>query len=166
MAVSDKKRGKIVEDLQTVLMDGEEVADAVPALAHVKRLGNETVRRGTFFVTDRRVGIFTKKLGGYDLTDFAFGLLTSVEYKKGVMYGEITLNASGTSTWVRQIDKSEVERIVKNLREKMALSRASSSGPVAASASAADEIAKLAALRDAGALSDEEFTAHKAKLLS
>jgi hypothetical protein len=33
-------------------------------------------------------------------------------------------------------------------------------------ASAADEIAKLAALRDAGALTEEEFVAHKAALLS
>jgi hypothetical protein len=31
--------------------------------------------------------------------------------------------------------------------------------------SAAEEIAKLAALRDSGAISDEEFAAHKAKLL-
>lgn len=37
--------------------------------------------------------------------------------------------------------------------------------PVTNVASAADEIAKLASLHDSGAMSDEEFTAHKAKLL-
>jgi len=36
---------------------------------------------------------------------------------------------------------------------------------VVAPVSAADEIVKLAALRDAGAITAEEFTAHKAKLL-
>jgi hypothetical protein len=37
---------------------------------------------------------------------------------------------------------------------------------VASSASVADELAKLAALRDQGVLSEEEFLAQKARLLS
>ena len=36
---------------------------------------------------------------------------------------------------------------------------------VVAPVSAADEIVKLVALRDAGAIAAEEFTAHKARLL-
>jgi hypothetical protein len=39
------------------------------------------------------------------------------------------------------------------------------SGSGAAPVSAAEEIAKLAALRDSGVLTDEEFVAHKAKLV-
>ena len=29
------------------------------------------------------VSLFTKKLGGYDVQDFAYGLLTSIDHKKG-----------------------------------------------------------------------------------
>lgn len=68
---------------------------------------------------------------------------------------------------VRQIDKTEIDEIVKTMRDRMAASHNhnASAAPATSAVSAADEIAKLAALRDSGALSEEEFQAHKAKLL-
>jgi len=169
MVVKDKKREQIMTDLQPVLAEGEEVLIATPGLAHVQRMGSKAARRGTLFLTDRRVGIFTKKMGGHDLTDFAYGLLTSVEHKKGMTSCEVTIHASGAFMQVRQIDKAEIDEIVKAMRDRMAASHnhgaPAPAAPAPGAVSAADEIAKLVALRDSGALSEEEFQAHKAKLL-
>jgi hypothetical protein len=166
MPLKDSKRDQIVADLQPVLMDGEQLIDVTTGAADVVRLGQPTERRGTLFVTDRRVGLFTKKLGGHDLLDFSYGLLTSIEYKKGFSYGEITLLAAGDRTRFHMIPKDLVENLVKVIRERMAASSQPSQPATApGGASVADELLKLASLRDSGILTPEEFDAQKAKLI-
>ena len=166
MAVTDKKRQQLLQDLAPALGAGEQVLEVSTGLVRVKRLGSSTDRRGTFFITDRRVGIFTKKLGGHDMLDFAYGLLTSVQYKKGMAFGEITLIASGDSKEFHMIPKDMVDGMVQTIRERMALARHPQSGPSPTPASSlADELLKLAQLRDSGVLSEEEFAAQKARLL-
>ena len=113
------------------------------------------------------IGVFTKKLGGHDLLDFAFGLLTSIQYKKGITFGEVTLLASGDSTTFRMMPKAGVDDIVKAIRQRMALAHNGNDSPFAAAVpvSVADELAKLASLRDSGLLTNDQFEAQKAKLL-
>jgi hypothetical protein len=167
MALKDSKREQIITDLQPVLMDGEQLIDVTTGAADVIRLGQPTERRGTLFITDRRVGMFTKKLGGHDMLDFSYGLLTSIEYKKGFSYGEITLLAAGDQTRFHMIPKDLVENLAKIIRERMAASTQPSqpSTQTGSGASVADELLKLASLRDSGILTQEEFDAQKAKLL-
>jgi hypothetical protein len=102
-------------------MENEEILLTTTGLASVMRMGQRSARQGTIFVTNHRVGVFTKKLGGHDLTYFAFGLLTSVEYKKGLTMGDVTLLAAGSRMRVRQIDKTEVENVAKVIRDRMAI---------------------------------------------
>jgi predicted methyltransferase len=167
MALKDSKREQIIADLQPVLMDGETLIDVTIGLAEVTRLGRKTERRGTLFITDRRVGLFTKKLGGHEMLDFSYGLLTSIEYKKGIAFGEISLLAAGDRTHLRMIPKDLVEEFVKIIRERMAVSHHHNQPPaqVTPPASVADELAKLALLRDAGDLTQEEFDAQKARVI-
>jgi hypothetical protein len=168
MALKDSKRDQITADLQPVLMDGEQLIDVTTGAADVMRLGQPTERRGTLFITDRRVGLLTKKLGGHDLLDFSYGLLTSIEYKKGFSYGEITLLAAGDQTRFHMIPKDLVENLAKVIRERMVASTqagqpAAQTGSVS---SVADELLKLASLRDSGILTQEEFDAQKSKLIA
>jgi len=167
MPLKDSKREQLVADLQPVLMGGEQLIDVTTGLAEVKRLGKKTDRRGTLFITDRRVGLFTKKIGGHDMLDFSYGLLTSIEYKKGLSFGEITLLAAGDRTRFHMIPKDLVEDFVKLIRERMAVSMHHNQAPtpLAPQASVADELLKLASLRDSGVLTQEEFDAQKAKLI-
>jgi hypothetical protein len=44
----------------------------------VKWMGVKTARRGAILVTDRRVILYTKKLGGYEMNDHVYGLLTRI----------------------------------------------------------------------------------------
>jgi hypothetical protein len=168
MALKDSKRDQITADLQPILMDGEQLIDVTTGAADVVRLGQPTERRGTLFITDRRVGLFTKKLGGHDLLDFSYGLLTSIEYKKGFSYGEITLLAAGDRTRFHMIPKDLVENLAKVIRERMVASTqpGQPATPAGSVASVADELLKLASLRDSGILTQEEFEAQKSKLIA
>jgi hypothetical protein len=168
MALKDSKRDQITADLQPVLMDGEQLIDVTTGAADVTRLGQPTERRGTLFITDRRVGLFTKKLGGHDMLDFSYGLLTSIEYKKGFSYGEITLLAAGDQTRFHMIPKDLVENLAKIIRERMVASTQPSQAAIQTGSgpSVADELLKLASLRDSGILTQEEFDAQKAKLIA
>lgn len=169
MALSEKKKSQLLADAAKVLIDGENVIDVTTGVAHVTRMGAKTIRRATILVTDRRVIIFSKKLGGYDAQDYAYGLLTGVDHKKGFTSGHVNLRASGDSADVQQVDKDDVARIAQVIRDRMALSHQPVvSTPAAAGEgvpSLADELAKLAQLRDNGVLTPGEFDAQKQRLL-
>jgi hypothetical protein len=168
----DKRKEKLVRDAQPVLSPDEQVLDATTGMVSVKRGGQETSRNGVVVVTNRRVVLFTKKLGGYDVQDFAFGLLSSVNHKRGMTYGNLDLASAGGRAHVKQIPKDEVEGISQLIRQRMALAHESPSAPPLAPTAAphaeedvATTIRNLAALRDEGLLAPDEFEAKKRQLL-
>lgn len=160
----DKKQQKEIEKARGVLGDGEKVLDVTSGLGVVRRMGKETRRNGSLIVTDRRVIFFTKKIGGYEMSDHVYGLLTSVDYKKGVAFGNINLSASGDHYHISLIPKNAVERVARTIRSQMGEVRAhpstSRSGDIPA------QIKQLAALHKQGILNDSEFLAKKTDLLS
>jgi hypothetical protein len=104
------------------------------------------------------------------MQDFAFGLLSSVDHKKGMMYGELDLAAAGDRNHVKQMPKDDVERIAQLIRNKMAAAHQGGQAGAVASAPAAPadtatEIRNFAALRDEGLITAEEFEAKKKDLL-
>jgi hypothetical protein len=166
MAVNDKKRAQLIADAAPALHEGEEVLDLTTGVAHVKRMGSNTTRRATILVTDRRVLVFSKKMGGYDVQDYAYGLLTGVDYKKGMTSGHIDLRAAGDSANVQQVQKDDVQRIAEMIRHKMAAAHPHNSAAAAATApDFAEELRKLTSLRDDGLLTEEEFQDRRKKLL-
>ena len=167
MALKDSKREQIIADLQPALLDGETLIDVTTGRAEVTRMGDQVIRRGTVFVTDRRIGLFTDHGAFVVILDFSYGLLTSLEYKKGISFGEISLLAAGGRARFHKIPKDLVEEFVKVIRERLAVSHHHNQPPaqVAPPSSVADELTKLASLRDAGVLTQEEFDAQKAKII-
>lgn len=180
---TEKFQNKINEAAPRVLQRGEQVLDGSSGQLKVVRMGSETTRKCLILVTDRRVILYTKKLGGYEMNDHVYGLLTAVDYKKGMVFGNLTLAASGDRTHISQIPKDDVERVVKSIRDQIArasrpagqypqqvervpvpgASTASDQGP--RPLSVADELGKLAGLHAAGVLTDAEFAEQKQRLL-
>jgi Bacterial PH domain/Short C-terminal domain len=156
---------KLKKDAAPALMAGEQVIDGTTGSIEVHRIGQKTRRNGAILVTDRRVVLFTKKLGGYDLQDFAYGLLSSVEHKKGMTAGNLTLSAAGVHSHARSVPKNDVERIAQIIRDKMAAAHGATHTAAAPSEDPADQIRKLAALRDEGHITADEFEAKKKQLL-
>jgi Bacterial PH domain/Short C-terminal domain len=154
---------------QQVLLGDERVLDGATGLIQVRRMGSETARSGVVLATDRRVILFTTKIGGYDVQDFAYGLLTGVDHKKGIVFGDLHLNAAGDRAHVKQVPKADIERLAQAIRDQMALARrpAAHAQPPqpAAPADPHEELRKLAALRDEGIITTDDFEAKKRQLL-
>ena len=165
---SDKKIRELLQDLVPILREGEEVLDCTHGTAVVERLGKKTLRRGTIFVSNQRVGVFTKKLGGHDLTDFAFGLITAVQHKEGMMNGEIDLLAADTRLEVHQIPKGEATKPSNLVRNQMAQHHAPGATVVMTAPldDPAEQLKKLAGLHQTGLLTDEEFAAKREVLVA
>ena len=160
--LSEKKKQQLLRDAAPALSEGEEVIDFTTGSIEVRRMGTDTKRQGTVIVTDRRVILFSKKLGGYDVQDYAYGLLTSVDHKKGIAFGNLDLAAAGDRSRITLINKDDIERIAQAIRQRVAQTHRPGN---ASSADVADQIRKLAALRDEGILSSDEFEAKKRQLL-
>lgn len=162
-----KKQQKEIDQAKHVLTEGENVLDVTTGMGKVKRLGSETRRNGALIITDRRVIFFTKKMGGYEMSDHVYSMLTSVDYKKGMMTGNVNLSASGDHYHISLVPKDDVERVAQCIRSQMAEVRAHISQPAgAAEPSIVEQIQQLASLRDQAILSNEEFEAKKAELLA
>ena len=158
------KQQQQIDKATHVLQGDEQVLDVTTGLIQVTRMGSVTQRSGQVLVTDRRVILYTKKLGGYEMNDFVYGLLTGLDYKKGMMLGNMAFLAAGDRTHIQNIPKDDVERVAKAIRERMAGAHVQGNGS-ALPTSAADEIRKLATLRDEGLLTEAEFTAKNAQIL-
>jgi len=63
------------------------------------------------------------------------------------------------------VDSGSLDMMLTPVQFRIRQAQAAASSPPAAASSVADELAKLAQLRDAGVLSDAEFSAAKARLL-
>jgi hypothetical protein len=162
-ALSDKKHQQLIRDAQPVLLPGERVLDATAGIVKVHRFGGEQERRGTLLVTDRRVLLQTKRVGGYDVQDFAYGLLTGCNYSTGAGLQTIELVAAGDRARVTQVLREEAKRIGPLIRSQMALSQNTSGPPPLGDP--AEQLRKLAELREAGLVSEEEFQAKRTEIL-
>lgn len=161
---------KLLKHAQEHLEPGETV-DAVALGAYeTKIMGNDSVRNGILMATNRRVLFYAKKVGGYDLESFPYENISSFEQSKGMMGGKVSFYSSGNKVnmkWIKEGDLGELTRLV---RERMG--KGDSAAPTAPPppAPAGDDIPaqikQLAALRDDGILTEDEFAAKKADLLS
>jgi len=118
-------------------------------------------------VTDRRVIIQTKRVGGYDVQDFAYGLLSGCNYATGAGFTTIELVMAGERARVTQILKGEVQRIGPLIRQQMALAR-TPEGTARGNRDIdpAEQLRKLAGLHDAGLLTEQEFQTKRAEVIS
>lgn len=121
---------------------------------------------GLLVATDRRLLFVNKGLMSLKVEDFGYDKITSLQYKTGMMFGEIDVLASGNRATFKNIEKGHVRAFADWVRARISAPKAG--GPsvvVQTGASASDELTKMAELHKAGILTDEEFAAKKKQLL-
>jgi hypothetical protein len=155
---------KQIDQAKHVLTDDEVVLDVTTGLCKVMRMNRVTTRNGALLVTTKRVIFFTKKLGGYEMNDIVYHLLTSLDYKKGILLGEISFSASGDSYKIKSVPKSDVERVAQCIRGQMDSSKTQQQQNIVNNIS--DQLVQLSALHDKGIVNDAEYSAKKSELLS
>ena len=158
--------------LPSILWEHETITSAVSGA-----LDN---RVGMLVATDRRLIFLDKKMmGGLKVEDFPYQNITSISYELGMMFGTIRIFASGNRAEISMVPKALAQGFAEKVRNRIS----GGSGAEQALAPAApaplavvglkgeagsgliDQLERLGALKGQGLLTDEEFTAAKARLL-
>lgn len=168
-------KGKLQKALDDNIRPGEEIVISL----------NPNVGEG-LVVTDSRVMILkagtTVGAGvfGARCKSFRFGDISSVDLRIGVFGGHLQITVAGSAevkdlgfmdmpkaenaVTFGQTYKSEMKEIAAHINEQVEATRSRAATP-SAPVSIADELRKLADLKMAGALSEEEFSAAKRRLI-
>ena len=144
------------------LDQGETIKQSCYGFFETKMLGQDSGNNGIFLVTEKRAMLFGKKLFGYDMESFPLSKITAIEMSKGMLGKKITLKMSGNSAEMKMINDGDPDALVNYIRENMG----ETTVPTAPAEDIPAQIQKLAALKDQGILTEDEFTTKKAELLA
>jgi len=157
-----KRTEKRMKGIERLL--DENIIDAVSGAVDGKILGKKGKLNGVLVLTSKRVLFYHKKLiGGYQSEEYPLNRISSINFNSGLLGGSIKIHASGNDLEMGWIPKDEgVEDFVKNV--KMYMDEPTTDTP-AGQSDIADQLKKLADLKEQGILTEDEFAAQKAKLL-
>jgi hypothetical protein len=116
--------------------------------------------------TDRRViflncGMFY----GVQQVQFPLDRIQSINHAFTLFFGSISVWDGATAFTINMVSKSSIAPFVKMTEEMMYAQRHTQPKAAAQPANTADQLAKLADLKEKGYLTDQEFQAQKKKLL-
>jgi len=163
---------RVLRQAEEHLEESEQVLGAVLGAYETTRLGMDAVRNGVLLATDRRVVMFGKRRGGFELESFPYEHISSFEQGRTLMGSTIRMFASGNTVEVKYVnDRRAMAELVSVVKSRMGRSAAQPAAvapvaPIAGQPDLLDAIRKLGELRDAGLLTDDEFQAKKAQLLA
>jgi len=90
--------------------------------------------------------------------------ITGIEFKKGLVFGDLEISTSGAKIEVERVKKDEGDAFVTVLRGRLEDARKEKYGK-SEKVSPLDEIKKAKDLLDAGAITEEEYQSIKKKYL-
>ena len=155
---------KEIKELPNILWEDEVVECLVQGM-----YGNGM---GILCSTNTRL-VFVDKgmLYGLKVEDFPYDKITSIQYETGMLMGKITIFASGNKADIDHIDKKQARDFGEYVRARVTAS-VDSAAPQAPAAPGVDmnqkldALERLAKLKEAGVLTDEELQAEKAKIMA
>lgn len=161
--MSQKLGGKReLRKLPQMLQAGETVKEITTGT-----YGRESSNTGLLVLTDQRLLFFFDGWVNSKSEDFPLEVVTTVAASSGFGVSTVTISSGGHKVEIRSCPDGK--RVAESARLELAAVRHRSAAPAAPTAPAidvSDQIRKLAELRDAGILTDEEFTAKKTDLLA
>lgn len=152
--------GRELRELPTILHDDEHVEQ----MARAQREG----KNGLLVLTSERVIWFHASVTRRDMHEHTYAKISSVEASKGMVFSKLNINAGGDNWALKDVQpKSSLDNLASLIRSHInaADTRARPGQPTPPVVDAADQIRKLAELRDQGILTEAEFAAKKAQLL-
>ena len=186
--ITDKKALNEIKNIAERLDEEEKVLEV--AKQSRRKPGGALLAGGnTVFATDRRLIIRNPSMLGarQNIEDFEYDNITGIKLEKGVFSSTLVITVPGMGTaartgtmvgllpWGRSEDgsidgipKDKAENILKIVRNAIVKAKKESQKPVQVvqQTSTADELAKLAKLKEQGILSDDEFDKMKKDLIS
>ena len=133
------------------------------------RPGGSFTTPDTIFVTNKRIVIRDPSLLGVreNIVSVSYDKITSIELERGIFSSKIIIRAPGFADEMEAISKKAAEQIVQYVKNSMdKIKIESQKESLELKESIADELLKLANLKEKGVLSDEEFLKMKKDLLN
>lgn len=155
------KIDKLIEQARQHLQPGEEVLAGVFGAYETKMLGKDTLRNGVLIATPDRIFFYGKRTFGYDSESFPFSNISSVETGKGLMGKTVTFFASGNKINMKYINEGNYDLFIQIAQSKIGKKTSSTESSV----DPIEQLKKLAELKDAGIITEEEFSAKKKQVL-
>lgn len=126
---------------------------------------------GLLVATNKRLIFIDKGMFSLKVEDFGYDKITSIEYKKGLLMGDITIYASGNKAEITSMGKNECQNFAEFIRANlgnMNKEQKNETSPKADNNSddVVSKLERLAVLKEKGILTDEEFLVQKVKILA
>jgi hypothetical protein len=131
--------------------------------------GKDAQRNGQFVLTDQRVCFYRKGMLGEVFETIPLAKITSVETLSRMGYRVLRLHTSHDELAFKTFESKELFDQVYDRLEEVRHGETQTTEPKAQSGGAndiAEQLKKLAELRDVGILTEDEFSAKKAELLA
>lgn len=155
------KKEKLLTAAQEHLK-GETIKHVIEGTYETKLLKSENIKSGIFIATNTRIVFYAKKLFGYEMEDFPYSNISSMEHGKKGSGRYITFFASGNKVHMKWIPQDGFDNFLNFVKSN--IGKKGSAAPVAKESSS-DEIRKFKELLDDGIITEEEFDAKKKQLL-
>lgn len=161
---------KEVKELPHILRENEHIENAATGILESSYC--------LLVVTDQRIILVDKGIFyGLKVHEIGYDKLSSIEYKTGLVFGELLFTTSGSVMVIKNIAKQYITPIYESIhsvwdafKQKRTMPTppidpASDPSPTLNSKDIISQLERLASLKKANLLTDDEFLAAKAKLL-
>ena len=159
-----QKRMKGIERI----LQGEDIVDAVSGAVNGKIFGINSKLNGVLVLTSERIVFYYKKsLGGYQFEEYPLNKISSISFNKGLITRSIKFHVSNNDLkmgWIPRWEKAE--DFVKNVKSHMSSPKEKIPTNESKNLDVADQLKKLADLKEQGILNEDEFSAQKKKILN
>lgn len=159
-----------MEGIERVLNENETIIDAIVGSGDGKINGVDAKVGGALVLTPKRLFFYYSRKKGYGTEEYSLDRISSINFTlgKGLLaaYGIVEIFSNNNTLKVFSNQKhEEIEAFVKSVKQRIEELKKESSPVSSGNLDVADQISKLAGLRDKGILTEEEFTTQKRKLL-
>ena len=172
--ISDTKKLDEIEKIADRLDEDETVLLVTRQTKNPLKPGSSLFTPNSIIVTDKKLILRNPSALGLrqKLEYYSYDNIVDVKLERGVLSAALEINVPGSfeDARVDAISKDEAEQILRIMQEGIRKLRGKAEGEQkqnsSDSSSIADELAKLAQLKEQGILSEEEFQEQKQRLLS
>lgn len=125
LAIDPKNRGhldsKELKELPTILKDDEQIEKLIRVQLKVQMGGNlgEKGESGLLFATNKRLIFLKKGIFGSRREDFFYHKISSIQFKAGMLTGDMIIIVSANETKITSVQKKELEIFSNYVREKI-----------------------------------------------
>jgi len=169
--ITDTKKLDEIEKIADRLDEDEKVLFVTRQTKNPLKPGGSILTPNSIIVTDKKLIIRNPSALGLrqKLEFYTYDNIIDVKLERGVLSAALEINVPGSfkDARVDAISKDDAEQILKMMQEGIKKSKGTTQEKQTQdSSSVADELAKIAKLKEQGIISEEEFQEMKQKLLS